>query len=72
MGLMSARRPGVTTAHPTLPSFLGHVLIENRHHLVVDSRITLADGYGERAVAQEMVADLKGKPSQNYRCRQEL
>jgi hypothetical protein len=34
--------------------------MENRHDLVVDCRVTLADGYGERDAAQEMAADCPG------------
>jgi IS5 family transposase len=34
--------------------------MENRHDLVVDCRVTLADGYGERDAAQEMAADCAG------------
>ena len=48
-------------AHPALLSFLGHVLMDNRHHLVVDRRVTLANGYGEREAAQRMVAALAGE-----------
>ena len=32
-----------------------------RHHLVVDSRLRLADGYGERTAAQQMMAALSGE-----------
>ena len=35
--------------------------MDNRHHLVVDSRVTLADGYGKRDAAQQMVAALAGE-----------
>jgi hypothetical protein len=35
--------------------YQGHVLMENRHGLAVDGRLTAADGYGERAAALEMV-----------------
>ena len=56
-----ARLARRSPSHSALLSFLGHVLMDHRHHLVVDSRLTLADGYGERAAAQQMVADLKGK-----------
>jgi len=38
----------------------GHVLMENRHDLVVDFKLTVADGYGERDAAQEMAADCAG------------
>ena len=34
---------------------MGHVLMENRHGLVVDARLTQADGYAERAAAVEML-----------------
>jgi hypothetical protein len=34
--------------------------MENRHDLVVDCRVTLADGYGERDAAQEMASDRHG------------
>jgi hypothetical protein len=34
--------------------------MENRHDLVVDCRVTLADGFDERDAAQEMAADCPG------------
>lgn len=37
-------------------AYLGHLLIENRHGLIVDAMATTADGYGERAAATSMVA----------------
>ena len=39
-------------------SYLGHVLTENRHGLVVDARLTQADGYAEREAALAMLGDL--------------
>ena len=39
-------------------SYQGHVLMENRHGLVVDARLTQADGYAERAAALEMLGEL--------------
>jgi transposase len=39
--------------------YLGHVLIENRHGLVVDVRLTRASGTAEREAALEMVAGCK-------------
>jgi transposase len=39
-------------------AYLGHVLIENRNGLVVDTRLTQADGYAEREAALEMVSEL--------------
>ena len=35
--------------------------MDNRHALVVDCRVTQADGYGERDAAKEMAADLPGR-----------
>ena len=36
--------------------------MDNRHHLVVDSQVTLADGgYGEWNAAQQMVGGLRGE-----------
>jgi hypothetical protein len=34
---------------------MGHVLMDNRHGLVVDARLTQASGTAERQAAQEMV-----------------
>ncbi len=45
---------------PAQLAYLGHVLMENRSGLVVDTRVTPADGYGERDAALRMVADLPG------------
>jgi transposase len=49
-----------SNAHPALPGYRGHVLMDNRHALVVDCRVTQADGYGEREAAKAMAADLPG------------
>ena len=43
-------------------SYQGHVLMENRHGLVVDARLTQADGYAERAAALEMLGELLDGP----------
>jgi transposase len=40
--------------------YLGHVLMENRHGLIVDTRLTLATGTAEREAALAMVAALPG------------
>jgi transposase len=48
------------TAAFAVPSYLGHVLTENRNGLVVDVRVTQATGTAERDAAAEM---LKGKPA---------
>src|SRR5499426_3224168 len=45
---------------PAKLAYLGHVLVENRHALVVDARLTLATGTAEREAALEMVADRPG------------
>jgi IS5 family transposase len=34
--------------------------MDNRHDLIVDCRVTLADGYGEREATKAMAADLAG------------
>ena len=36
-----------SNAHPALPSYRGHVLMDNRHDLIVGRRVTLANGFGE-------------------------
>jgi len=43
-------------------SYQGHVLTENRNGLVVDARLTQADGYAERTAALEMLGDLPAGP----------
>jgi transposase len=45
---------------PAKLAYLGHVLIENRHALVVDTRLTLATGTAEREAGLEMVAARPG------------
>src|SRR5246127_318737 len=45
---------------PAKLAYLGHVLMENRHALVIDTRLTLATGTAEREAALEMVADRPG------------
>jgi hypothetical protein len=34
--------------------------MDNRHDLIVDCRVTAADGYGDRGAAKAMAADLAG------------
>lgn len=41
-------------------AYLGHTLMENRSGLMVDARVSLADGYGERETALAMLRDLPG------------
>jgi len=47
-----------SSAAPALPSYLGHVLTDNRHGLVVNVQASAADGYAEREVAQRMLSDV--------------
>jgi hypothetical protein len=46
--------------------------MENRHALVVDTRLTLATGTAEREAALEMVADCPGNHPDHVRSRQGL
>ncbi len=43
---------------PALLSYLGHVLTDNRHGLVVNARASQSDGFAEREVAAAMLADV--------------
>jgi transposase len=45
---------------PAKLAYLGHVLMENRHALVVDTRLSLATGTAEREAALAMVAARPG------------
>ncbi len=40
-----------------MPAYLGHVLTDNRHGLVVNVRASQADGTAERDVAAQMLAE---------------
>jgi transposase len=44
-----------------LPSYMGHVLMENRNALVVDRRLTQATGTAEREAALEMLKEQPGE-----------
>ena len=48
-------------AVPALPSYLGHVLSDNRHGLVVNVRASQANGLAEREVSVQMLADVASK-----------
>ena len=48
------------SGQPAKLAYLGHVLMENRHALVVDTRLTLATGTAERAEGLEMMAARPG------------
>ena len=43
-------------------SYQGHVLMENRNGLVLDARLTRANGFAERAAALEMLGELPEGP----------
>jgi IS5 family transposase len=47
--------------HEAKLGYLGHVLMENRHGLVVDTRLTLATGTAEREAAVSMVQKRRRK-----------
>ena len=49
-----------SNAHPVQLSDRSHALIENRHDLVVDFKLTVADGYGERDAPQAKSSDRPG------------
>ncbi len=49
-----------SNAAPSLPSYLGHVLTDNRNGLVVNVQASAADGTAERAVAAQMLAGVAG------------
>jgi hypothetical protein len=36
-------------------AYLGHLLMENRHDLIVDAQATIADGFAEREAASAML-----------------
>jgi hypothetical protein len=40
-----------SNAQPALPSYRGHVPMDNRHDLIVDCRVTRTVGFGERDAA---------------------
>jgi transposase len=42
-------------------TYMGHALMENRHGLVVDTRLTPASGTAEREAAEEMVCGISGR-----------
>jgi transposase len=41
--------------------FMGHVLMENRHGLIITPRLTAASGTAERNTAERLVGDLRGR-----------
>jgi hypothetical protein len=49
-----------SNAHPAQPTFRGHVLMDNRHGMIVDSGVTQAVGTWERDAAKAMATDRPG------------
>lgn len=45
----------------SIPAYLGHVLMENRSKLAVDTRLTQASGTAEHEAALDMLGDLPGE-----------
>ena len=39
--------------------FMVHTLSDNRHSLIANAVVTIADGYGEREAAKVMITDAK-------------
>lgn len=52
-------RPGCFASRGTgaMLCYIGHVLTDNRHGLVVNAQVTQANGTAERDTAAEMLAD---------------
>jgi transposase len=55
-----ARLAAKTSKGESFPAFMGHVLMENRSKLAVDTRLTIASATAERDAAIERLADLPG------------
>lgn len=55
-----ARLASKSNKGDAMPAFMGHVLMENRAKLAVDTRLTLASGTAEREAAIDMLASLPG------------
>ena len=53
-------------------SYLGHVVMENRHGLVVDCEVTHADGHGERDAGRELMGRVSRNAARDPRGRQGL
>jgi len=55
-----ARLASKTGKGDTIPAYMGHVLMENRSKLAIDTRLTIASGTAEREAALDMLADRPG------------
>lgn len=56
-----ARLYAKSNKQESLPAYLGHVLMENRSKLALDTRVTQATGTGEYAAAIDMLKGLPGE-----------
>ena len=61
-----------TTGSEAKLAYLGHVLMENRHGLIVDALVTPATGTAERDAALTMLGELPHGGRRHRRRRQEL
>lgn len=55
-----ARLTAKSNRSDAIPAYMGHVLMENRSKLAVDTRLTRASGTAERDAALDMLAQLPG------------
>jgi hypothetical protein len=55
--------PGIGKGKETKLCFIGHGLMENRHGLLVDACLTLADGHAERVAALHMIEPRADRPT---------
>ena len=51
--------------------FIGHGLMENRHGLLVDACLTLADGHAERVAALHMIEPRADRPQRDHARRRQ-
>jgi transposase len=56
-----ARLAAKSNKAESIPAYMGHVLMDNRGKLVVDTRLTIASGTAEREAAIEMLGSLPGE-----------
>ncbi len=51
--------------------FIGHALMENRHGLLIDTRLTRVSGHAERLAALDMIASRADRPSGDHAGRRQ-
>lgn len=56
-----ARLTAKSNKAESIPAYMGHVLMDNRGKLAVDTRLTIASGTAEREAAIEMLGELPGE-----------